>query len=141
MKQCKTCKQNKTFEDFGPHKTTKDHYANNCRSCDSKRVLKYQRDNSEIYKEKYFIRGINRHGISVDKYNQLVDENSGNCWICGGIDEGKRLAIDHDHSCCKKNYSCGKCIRGVLCQSCNMIVGHIEKNKIDLNKINQYLRK
>jgi hypothetical protein len=140
MKQCKTCKQNKNLESFGPHKTTKDGYANNCRPCDSKRVLKYQKDNSEKYKEAYFIRGINRHGISVDQYNKLVNKNNGSCWICGGNDQGKRLAIDHDHQCCKENYSCGKCIRGVLCQSCNMIIGHIENNKIDLNKIDQYLR-
>jgi hypothetical protein len=29
--------------------------------------------------------------------------------------------VDHDHACCqKKNRSCGKCIRGLLCHTCNI---------------------
>lgn len=34
--------------------------------------------------------------------------------------------IDHDHSCCNGGTSCGKCIRGLLCRSCNMSLGHVE---------------
>jgi hypothetical protein len=36
------------------------------------------------------------------------------------------FAIDHDHSCCNGQRSCGKCIRGVLCSSCNLSLGHVE---------------
>lgn len=41
-------------------------------------------------------------------------------------DVSKRLnyAIDHDHGHCPGSTSCGACIRGVLCQSCNMAIPH-----------------
>lgn len=45
------------------------------------------------------------------------------CAICGSI-ENRR--IDHDHTCCGSvNGSCGKCIRGVLCNSCNVRIGRL----------------
>jgi len=36
------------------------------------------------------------------------------------------FTIDHDHTCCHGGTSCGQCIRGILCSSCNMSLGHVE---------------
>jgi hypothetical protein len=38
-----------------------------------------------------------------------------------------RLAVDHDHTCCPGQLtSCGRCVRGLLCASCNLSLGALE---------------
>jgi hypothetical protein len=42
--------------------------------------------------------------------------------------EGQLIHVEHDHACCqRKNRSCGKCVRGLLCHTCNIALGHIER--------------
>lgn len=36
--------------------------------------------------------------------------------------------IDHDHDCCKGVYSCGKCVRGIVCYYCNFLLGNARNN-------------
>lgn len=45
------------------------------------------------------------------------------CELCGSEEN---LSIDHDHACCPGSYSCGKCVRGVLCSECNSKLGVVE---------------
>lgn len=64
------------------------------------------------------------------------------CAICGVTEsgDGTRLAIDHDHSCCAGNFSCGKCFRGLLCRSCNQGLGFFRDNAELLEKAREYLK-
>jgi hypothetical protein len=52
------------------------------------------------------------------------------CELCGRRLSRKsnvaRPCIDHDHTCCPGERSCGKCIRGVLCMQCNTNIGAYE---------------
>lgn len=50
--------------------------------------------------------------------------NGACCVICSSTEN---LALDHDHSCCDGNFSCGDCLRGVVCQSCNSLLGAIDR--------------
>jgi len=36
------------------------------------------------------------------------------------------LEIDHDHRCCDRDGSCGKCVRGALCLKHNKVLGGYE---------------
>lgn len=55
------------------------------------------------------------------------------CWICERpIDLSKRhpdakaAAVDHNHACCPKTFSCGQCIRGLAHAICNRRAGAVE---------------
>lgn len=59
------------------------------------------------------------------------------CVMCG---ETEVLSIDHDHSCCPRTGSCGKCNRGVLCRACNLKAGWLEGLKPgELERLQEYI--
>lgn len=69
------------------------------------------------------------YGITPQRYWEMLEEQGGTCAMCGRTPEqnGKMLAVDHDHACCPtKLKSCGRCVRGLLCSSCNVVLGYIE---------------
>lgn len=65
------------------------------------------------------------------------------CAICGATDsQSKRaFAVDHDHSCCAKAPTCGKCTRGILCHHCNVALHSVEKGTGWLESAISYLKK
>jgi hypothetical protein len=62
-----------------------------------------------------------KYGITYDDYDVLLEKQGGGCGICGSKTPGGRgrFHIDHDHSCCPTEKTCGKCVRGLLCNHCN----------------------
>lgn len=59
------------------------------------------------------------YGLTENELYSLL--NNASCQVCGST---KRLAIDHDHSCCSTHkHSCGDCVKGVLCDLCNKAAG------------------
>lgn len=62
-----------------------------------------------------------RYGITWDDIRDML-EAQGGCAICG-ITDVEKWCVDHDHDCCPGGKSCGKCIRGILCDSCNRGIG------------------
>jgi Recombination endonuclease VII len=60
-----------------------------------------------------------RYGITAEEYDQMLADQGGVCAICKKPPVKNRLHVDHDRACCPRIGSCGKCIRGLLCSSCN----------------------
>lgn len=65
-----------------------------------------------------------RYGIDYESYLAMV---ANGCDVCGSHDF---LQIDHDHNCCSKERSCGKCVRGVICARCNNLVSQYERGRM-----------
>jgi hypothetical protein len=62
------------------------------------------------------------HHINRQIFTALLKSQGGKCAGCGRSmeDYGRVFDVDHDHTCCPKRFSCGKCIRGLVCRSCNL---------------------
>jgi DNA-directed RNA polymerase subunit RPC12/RpoP len=50
------------------------------------------------------------YGLSLEQYNQMLENQGYKCALCGGDLEGK-YGVDHDHITLK--------VRGILCYNCN----------------------
>lgn len=75
------------------------------------------------------------YSLSTEK---IVSMLSSSCEVCGSREQ---LTIDHNHSCCNARFSCGKCVRGVLCQHCNRSMGQAKDNPTILRMLADYIDK
>ena len=135
MKKCPRCLENKPKSEFHKNPSSKDGLTCYCRQC--------RKEYYEKNKERSRPRTIERtYGITIEDYNNLLDQQNNCCAICGGVNEnGYSLYVDHDHSCCKGKKSCGKCIRQLLCSSCNFMLGNAKDNPELLKKAAKYLER
>lgn len=83
-------------------------------------------------------RRLARFGLTISQYDSLVARYDNCCWRCRRPETAvsasgnvQRLSVDHDHACCPGDRSCGKCIRGLLCVSCNFVLGRIDGGQVD----------
>ena len=69
------------------------------------------------------------YGLTQEDFDRLLEAQGHAYGMCHTpLEEGQLNHVDHDHDCCKmKNRSCGRCVRGLLCHSCNVSLGHIER--------------
>lgn len=106
-KRCHACKAWRDVADFYPKPKTADGLSSTCKRCD--RSTRIRRN----------------YGITLDQYEAMLTAQGGGCAICGTVPEdGRALHIDHDHACCPtRKKSCGKCVRGLLCEDCNRVLG------------------
>jgi hypothetical protein len=82
------------------------------------------------------------YGMTWEQYQELLAAQGGGCAICGRqCTSGRLLAVDHDHACCPGQYSCGNCVRGLLCGACNHGIGKFEDSPERLETAAVYLRR
>lgn len=122
-KECNACHVVLPVEGFSKNRSGKLGRCETCKSCVS-------RDNLRI---KYGI-------VDIEK---MVDKLDGKCQICSRDFSDSRWgkpAVDHDHSCCSGNKTCGKCVRGLLCSECNHGLGKFQDSEEVLMSAIEYLR-
>lgn len=73
------------------------------------------------------------YGITQVDYDRMLEKQAGLCAICHGPPVGKPfLLVDHCHTTGK--------VRGLLCQSCNVGMGHFRDDPGRLEAAAMYLR-
>jgi hypothetical protein len=70
-----------------------------------------------------------KYGITLEQYNELLDEQRGKCALCRKPPRKRFLAVDHDHET--------GAVRGLLCTPCNTTMGFIDK--VGIGAIVRYL--
>lgn len=65
------------------------------------------------------------HHVSRERFRSMFLAQSGLCALC---DDHYADNIDHDHSCCGAA-SCGRCVRGLVCVTCNNTLALVRDSK------------
>ena len=123
-----------TYSGYSTHIKNKQSPCDECRLASNK--YRREKRQSDIDKLGYDPRRFKRHNITKNTYDNLLNKHNGKCWICK---KSNALHIDHDHSCCSGAWSCGKCIRGVLCSNCNTAIGLLKDSQELLEEAKKYL--
>lgn len=109
-KFCRGCNQWHPLEVYNVNNIRPDKLSEYCRAC---RTLR---------------RAQTTYGLSPEAYAGLLLDQGGGCAICPRLSSRgsqKSLNIDHDHACCPGPGSCGECVRGLLCDDCNLAIGRL----------------
>lgn len=97
------------------------------------RILMQQRDRRSTDQYRKIDRRqwlLQRYGLTLDDFRNLLVGQAGRCLICGLVPD-KELHVDHDHATGK--------VRGLLCNPCNAGVGHFRDDPRRLLAAAQYL--
>lgn len=83
-----------------------------------------------------------KYGLSREQILAMLEAQAYTCMLCPKVFDlqAKRpFAIDHDHDCCPGSSSCGKCVRGLLCDRCNVSLrDDLEWHERAIEYLNKY---
>lgn len=126
-KTCRTCGESKPLAEFYRQAH---YYRSECRACTLlTRTPATQRRA--------------RYGLTVSMYEALARAQFRACAVCKVplmMLAPQDIHVDHDHSCCPSETSCGSCVRGLLCASCNRGLGQFDDDVRSLESAVRYLR-
>ena len=129
MKQCSKCEETKNLSYFARKQASKDGVRPQCKACDQE-----YRDSKRQEIRDYHYR--NRYGISLEQYQEKLEEQGFVCAICGTEHSEnsrmKTLVVDHCHTTGQ--------VRGLLCHSCNVTLGAAKEKEDILIACISYLR-
>lgn len=122
-KICCACGLEKIVPDnFCKETQTKDGFHRCCKTCAYKSTKEWKARHPEKF--------LNSHRKNIYKidFNTLWEKQCGLCASCGQpmLPSGKdsmSVVIDHDRNCCPGYGSCGKCVRGLIHNRCNRVIG------------------
>jgi len=141
MKSCKDCCTVKPYSDFYKAPGSADGYHLLCKVCYTAKYKKSHRNNQRKRRStpegriKARVAALKVRGCftSVVEIQDFEKSQNQACSICKRTFEAmsKSYHIDHDHTTGR--------VRGLLCGTCNTLMGCVDKHKIDPAAIQEYL--
>lgn len=133
LKQCTKCLEWKDFhKDFLWRNSTHKKKQCKCRTCANRYREELRKRDVIGYKNWAREKKLkSKFGITLDSYNDISKLQNNCCYICGGINNNKNLAVDHNHETGQ--------IRKLLCSQCNTALGHVKEDYTTIIKLVWYL--
>jgi hypothetical protein len=119
VRTCAKCKQDKPLGEF-PKSGSRNgvqRYSTRCLGCRNQ----YYQDNIDIQWARMTLW---KYQLTIDDVLEMDARQGGVCYFCK---KRTMLYIDHDRRCCSTTPTCGQCHRGLLCHSCNSLLGWYER--------------
>lgn len=138
-RNCTRCGGFKPWGSFSPDKRGVNRRHSICKPC-----IVAHRSTEEQRRVQADDRLRRNFGITLAQFEEAWKRQGEVCALCGKPERCVRLGavsrphVDHDHSCCPGVRTCGKCLRGLLCNKCNRLVGRIEAAGFTLDKLAAY---
>jgi len=98
--------------------------------------------NPEKVRAQQLARRDRMYGLTPGQFETMLADQGNRCASCND-DFGDQIPhVDHDHSCCSgSRYTCGKCVRGLLCGRCNPGIGYFGDDPARLIAAAEYLQR
>lgn len=124
-------KSDKSYRQRNPEKVRM--WANKYRLANPEKVAASRKRDSQNNKKRIKNTNLQKFGITLEKYNEILTNQSGCCKICKTHESKltKALAVDHNHATGE--------IRGLLCHNCNIGLGHFKDSENLLLTAAQYI--
>ncbi|MFO0417780.1 MAG: endonuclease domain-containing protein [Planctomycetota bacterium] len=126
-KTCRVCGETKPVESF-EKKDAQGRRRSACKEC--RRPIRAARERRRYLENPQALeakrsrdrnRERQRHGMWAEERKALYASQQGLCAACG---KEEATQVDHDHACCPGSQGCKKCVRGMLCGTCNSVLGY-----------------
>lgn len=101
-----------------------------------------KRQDPEWVRQENMRQRLYKYGLTLEQFQQMLEDQGFLCAICGcDLSElsFNNIHIDHDHSCCPTERSCGECVRKLLCRACNYLLGNAKDDPDILRAAIEYL--
>jgi len=137
-KTCNICREKKSISQFSKNKTRLDGYCLRCKTCYSLKNTGYRNKNKQrnliAFNHKNRMHSKKRdYGILEYEIQEKMNQQRGGCAICecdlGTLE--RQYHIDHNHNTNQ--------VRGLLCSSCNTLLGAAKEQEKILFKAITYL--
>ena len=142
-KYCPKCECDLPIDEFSWKSRSKGTRSSYCKKCNKEYNKQHYFSNKAMYKSKARAyeeanggRLCLRYNITPEDFERMYSKYDGLCWVCK---EEVATVVDHDHSCCSREGSCGKCVRGLLCHRCNTGIGFLRDSIVILKNAIIYL--
>lgn len=115
---CKDCGIKKTIDNSYKHGTNSNGLQSSCKKCQCTRQSTRRKLYPDVFKNKDLKV---KYGITLTDWIYLLNKQKDKCAICSKCFGKKKnkCNVDHDHKTGR--------VRGLLCLSCNHLLGHYEK--------------